>query len=659
MNRYGCRTIIALLTASFACTGWCAVYCVSPLGDDGNPGTEAKPWRTIAKANATLRAGDTVQLRAGTYREPIAPANSGLSAEARITYAAYPGEAPLIDMGTPLKGWSKVPRGDPALNYLPDYRAQDGVDAIYRVASEPWHEIAEDDFATNGRTTIWWNKTYGSRALGFQTPDSKNKAGGRFPEYKQIRFPGEFYEKDGILYARTTHSDNPDRHRVRGLGEFAVRLEGRSHVAIRGLHVVNGNFLGCGGGSCITVEDCIFQYSKAWAGISIGKNVEHVTIRNCKIEGAGSFNRHRGSCIWIADARGHILVEGCDISWGGHDGLVISGSTSHVIVRNNTFHHLGGRFMGARGRGYCLVDGNRYTGSLTADKLTRQHAADHPPLTIVGGPCHIVRRNLVWGNAVGIGMQAGSYDRGDASHNSVYGNVVYGNSGTKWTGAGLTFLATDGHECRSNVVVNNILYDNTNAILGPVQLCLADKAAQPGAVRGANVLANNVLGSSAAADAQVVAVSKTRYALPEFAAKYPGVLQQSVSADPAVVRYDVDKPDFRLKPGSPCIDAGRFLTVATSAGTGTTLPVRSAWMFCDGWGMTEGDRVQLEGQTETAVVVRVDYAEAVLTLDRPLSWREGQGVGLPYSGRAPDIGAFEFAARPMAQASAETAGVPR
>ena len=30
---------------------------------DGNPGTEASPWKTIGKANSTLQPGDTVLTR--------------------------------------------------------------------------------------------------------------------------------------------------------------------------------------------------------------------------------------------------------------------------------------------------------------------------------------------------------------------------------------------------------------------------------------------------------------------------------------------------------------------------------------------------------------------------------------------------------------------
>lgn len=75
------------------------VYYVAPNGDDANPGAIDRPWRTIQKAANTLTAGETVYIRAGTYREQVVPQHSG-SAGNFITYAAYPGETVTIDGAT-------------------------------------------------------------------------------------------------------------------------------------------------------------------------------------------------------------------------------------------------------------------------------------------------------------------------------------------------------------------------------------------------------------------------------------------------------------------------------------------------------------------------------------------------------------------------------
>lgn len=63
---------------------------------DSNPGTAERPWKTITKANTTLKAGDTVYVHGGTYTSSnVAPNNSG-TAGAYITYQNYPGETVTI-----------------------------------------------------------------------------------------------------------------------------------------------------------------------------------------------------------------------------------------------------------------------------------------------------------------------------------------------------------------------------------------------------------------------------------------------------------------------------------------------------------------------------------------------------------------------------------
>jgi hypothetical protein len=77
-----------------------ATYHVSPSGNDGNPGTQAAPWKTIGMANRTLVAGDTVLIHAGTYGDQIRPARSGTSDSARIVYRVY-GDGDVILTGFP------------------------------------------------------------------------------------------------------------------------------------------------------------------------------------------------------------------------------------------------------------------------------------------------------------------------------------------------------------------------------------------------------------------------------------------------------------------------------------------------------------------------------------------------------------------------------
>lgn len=89
-------------------------FYVSPSGSDSNPGTYAKPWRTIQKAADNLIAGQTVHILPGTYYEKFAPRNSG-NAAGYITYTADPGTVVLDGSGVSM---STDSRGDGLVQIL-------------------------------------------------------------------------------------------------------------------------------------------------------------------------------------------------------------------------------------------------------------------------------------------------------------------------------------------------------------------------------------------------------------------------------------------------------------------------------------------------------------------------------------------------------------
>jgi hypothetical protein len=74
-------------------------YYVSTTGSDTNPGTQAQPWKTIAKVNAlSFSPGDFILFKRGeTWYETLIPPSSG-SAGSPITFGAYgSGDLPTID----------------------------------------------------------------------------------------------------------------------------------------------------------------------------------------------------------------------------------------------------------------------------------------------------------------------------------------------------------------------------------------------------------------------------------------------------------------------------------------------------------------------------------------------------------------------------------
>jgi len=104
-----------------------SAYFVSPSGNDNNPGTIEKPWRTIGKAVSRVVAGETVYIRGGVYQESVVITRLGTS-EKPIKVLAYPGETPVIDGNNytlPGSDWGVL------LNVAGEYITVSGIEVRY------------------------------------------------------------------------------------------------------------------------------------------------------------------------------------------------------------------------------------------------------------------------------------------------------------------------------------------------------------------------------------------------------------------------------------------------------------------------------------------------------------------------------------------------
>ncbi|MGE5418015.1 MAG: right-handed parallel beta-helix repeat-containing protein [Acidobacteriota bacterium] len=71
-------------------------FYVAPYGNDRNPGTKDRPFKTIQKAADSVTAGSTVLIRQGTYNEIVTLKTSGNKGN-YITYRNYPGETATLN----------------------------------------------------------------------------------------------------------------------------------------------------------------------------------------------------------------------------------------------------------------------------------------------------------------------------------------------------------------------------------------------------------------------------------------------------------------------------------------------------------------------------------------------------------------------------------
>ncbi len=84
---------------------------VSKKGGDSAPGSDTRPYLTIARAASVAHPGDTVIVHAGTYREWVKPARGGAAETKRITYRAAPGEKVIVKGSERITSWKPQAAG--------------------------------------------------------------------------------------------------------------------------------------------------------------------------------------------------------------------------------------------------------------------------------------------------------------------------------------------------------------------------------------------------------------------------------------------------------------------------------------------------------------------------------------------------------------------
>ncbi len=94
----------------FGSTAYCQTIVVdnqASNASDENDGSTYLPLKTIQAGALMARAGDTILVRAGIYREEVLPPRSGTSREKPIVYLAAPGEDVSIRASEQITTWVK------------------------------------------------------------------------------------------------------------------------------------------------------------------------------------------------------------------------------------------------------------------------------------------------------------------------------------------------------------------------------------------------------------------------------------------------------------------------------------------------------------------------------------------------------------------------
>ncbi|MGB2819661.1 MAG: PKD domain-containing protein [Phycisphaerae bacterium] len=500
-------------------------------------GGTALAYKTLGAAAEAAIAGQTVSIRAGTYREQLRPANSGVSGK-RITFKNYRDEKAIIT------GAELVPAID---------------------ISEREHLVIEGLNVTNVRRWLYAVRSHHSVI--------------RNNHFLKAVDPGGS-SKTGLFFQEATYN----------------RIAGN------------------------TIEDCTQD------NLSLVRSDRNIVENNV-------FRKARHT-LWAIK--------------GG----------SFNILRNNLFHNewqkigevydchnvgFNHEFSAYNCTKHNLIEGNRFAYTPSSGESSPYSGIQY------AGQNGIIRNNL-FHDTVGPGLSLTLYGK-EANYNTdnhIYSNVFYA---TRFAGISLSPAANLAFA--RNVIKNNILAYSTFAANDtrwrwytheldgkPVQMLC-------GRTDGFFCEGNNLFSDSKHKAYLITLGSRSplvqaQQPLTALQTRLPHLFRGNFELDPLFV--DAAKRDFRLKPTSPMIDRGVFLTNATASGSGTSMSVEDVGYFCDGFDIPgeEGDLIGLEGQDGTARVVDIDYEKRVLHLSQSLRWTKGQGVALRYLGRRPDIGACEF-----------------
>ncbi|MEW6188190.1 MAG: right-handed parallel beta-helix repeat-containing protein [Thermodesulfobacteriota bacterium] len=418
---------------------------------------------------------------------------------------------------------------------------------------------------------------------------------------------------------------------------YGILLDGKSFITVQGINFYNlDRFLWVRNAANYNIISyCNFDQGRniGWSGSIIHKNSSFNKIDHCRFTKYGYYNADDiGSILDIGDEEtqtdltSHNLIENSVMYHGGHHVLGVYGK--YNVIRNNYFHNepwslgtpesdrgpilYGNRNLSFAGyienSGRNLFDGNRVA-----------YSSDPPDNIGASGmglttSYNIVRSNQFYhNNRAGLSLSLTSSYVSDIVHNKIYQNTFFHNGINSedpidHMNSAIGFgLYSGDHIIKYNSIKNNLLYGHRIAF-GSYKVNLSDQ-----------IFAGNWDGDTQGD--------------PKF------IKADKALGDP----MDPSLPDLRLQSNSPCTGQGTYLTSVTSpGGSGVSFQVADAGYFMDGWGIpgVQGDEIRLFGTSLRARITNVNYETNTITVDRILTWSQGQGISLAYEGSAPDVGAF-------------------
>lgn len=402
-----------------------------------------------------------------------------------------------------------------------------------------------------------------------------------------------------------------------------------------------------------TIRDCQMEdatyWWPVWVTYSSYNRFENLNVWRSlyrDTDGGGTAEHAHGNLCFLSGTSSRNLFECVHFRECGHTPIGVADTCSYTVFRNCLFDSRWARAFDVFSTDRVLMEGCTVTNSFDGT-----HAASGASNALFKNS--IIRNNLFYRNA-DIPLRMCTFINTDpdpdveyeVTNSRIHNNTVVLNHRAVFDMQ--EYASSQGLTIGGNVFQNNLFAYNDLDGDGLVARIHPEVNQS-----GINILRyNNVFGYAPGCYVIWYAADWSRsigshgYTVAQIETAYPSYFYDNLDVEPDFV--DMDEDDYRLDTGSDCIDAGAVLTTTIGNGSGTQISVDDARWFYDGFGIPgeQGDLIWVGTPPKHAAVrvvgVNTGGWPDAITVDQSITWKSNDPISLPYTGSAPDLGAYEY-----------------
>lgn len=425
------RAILLFALLGMAPASWAVTYYVSTTGKDTNSGTSLSyPFRTIQKAVDKAVAGDTINVRGGTYREAVSIYRGGGSAGKFVTLQGYGSEKPVLKGSELVTGWT-LHSGK-----------------IWKKTN--WQHNSQQVFVDLKEGTGL--KQVGMPSGYYTSYEYPKKLGSGVG----TMVPGSFYYDKGakVLYVWLADGSSPNNHKMEASTKRRLLFMGKPWIYVRNMkfrHSSSSAFIKQGAAvemsSNSVCDRCDIQYTD-FAGVSMGYQQNGAQVINSIISNNGNSGINMPASYNFRVANNKIANNNTrNFNHFWHSGGIKATTKSYGKVEFNEVNNNNGSgvwFDYCNGGSQIVIRNNfiRNNGPVEAAVFME-----------------VSRNALIYNNVITNNQRRGIY-LSASNGMKVYNNTIYG---TKTHAAiEVNGMPRSGQSLTNNSVHNNIISHSTS-----------------------------------------------------------------------------------------------------------------------------------------------------------------------------------------------------